>query len=166
MSSSIVWGQKMHFHVVIICAPICVNIQERLEEIQMDHREYTLDEDDRKVQVAISANDTIALKKSISFSYPNLPFDKAMQKEHEKLEAELQQSQANMDVGQCKLIERLIDVAENATSCAPQKDIPQKTTQKLEQEDGLFPCHESPRRVDELTKSKSLSFFFNYVPDY
>lgn len=128
--------------------------KERLEEIQMDHREYTLDEDDKKVQVAITANDTIALKKSISFSYPNLPLDKAMQKEHEKLKAELQQSQANMDVGQCEVIERLIDVAENATSCAPQKDIPQKTTQKLEQDDGHFPCHETPRKVDELTRSR------------
>ncbi|XP_073294871.1 protein MID1-COMPLEMENTING ACTIVITY 1-like [Primulina huaijiensis] len=127
--------------------------KERLEEIQMDHREYTLDEDDRKVQVAISANDTIALKKSISFSYPNLPFDKAMQKEHEKLKAELQQSQANMDVGQCEVIERLIDVAENATSRVPQKDIPQKTTQKLEQDTRHSPYHESPRKVDEITGS-------------
>ncbi|KAG6435318.1 hypothetical protein SASPL_100189 [Salvia splendens] len=89
-------------------------VKERIEEIQMDQREYTLDEDDRKVQVAISENDIIVLKKSFSCSYPNLPFDKALQKEHEKLEAELHHSQSNMDVSHCHVIERLLEVTETA----------------------------------------------------
>ncbi|KAL1542883.1 protein MID1-COMPLEMENTING ACTIVITY 1-like [Salvia divinorum] len=89
-------------------------VKERIEEIQMDQREYTLDEDDRRVQVAISENDMVVLKKSISCSYPNLPFDKALQKEHEKLEAELHHSQSNMDVSHCHVIERLLEVTETA----------------------------------------------------
>ncbi|PIN12483.1 hypothetical protein CDL12_14908 [Handroanthus impetiginosus] len=95
--------------------------KEKLEEIQKDQREYMLDEDDRKVQVAISENDTMILKKSISCSYPNLPIDKALAKEHEKLKEELQNSQANMDAGQCEVIERLIEVTENAASSVTKK---------------------------------------------
>lgn len=104
-------------------------VKERIEEIEKDQREYTLDEYDRKVQVAISENDMMVLKKSISFSYPNLPFDKALQKEHEKLEAELHQSQASMDVSHCHVIERLIEVTENAASSLTERNSSQKVSQ-------------------------------------
>ncbi|KAL8514795.1 hypothetical protein ACS0TY_013758 [Phlomoides rotata] len=104
-------------------------VKDRLEEIQRDQREYTLDEDDRKVQVAISESDVMILKKSISCSYPNIPFDKALKKEHEKLQAELQQSQANMDVGQCEVIERLMEVTEIAVNSVKEKDSPCKVSE-------------------------------------
>ncbi|EYU36803.1 hypothetical protein MIMGU_mgv1a011010mg [Erythranthe guttata] len=107
-------------------------VKERVEEIQRDQREYTLDEDDRKLQVAISESDTTMLKKSISCTYPNLPFDKALEKEHEKLKKELQNSQANMDVGQCQVIERLIEVTEIAANSVTEKDSPRKSSPQRE----------------------------------
>lgn len=81
------------------------------------------------MQVAISENDMLVLKKSISCSYPNLPFDKALQKEHEKLEAELHQSQASMDVSHCHVIERLIEVTESAASSLTERNSSQKVSQ-------------------------------------
>ncbi|KAL6506697.1 Ca(2+)-dependent cysteine protease [Orobanche hederae] len=103
-------------------------IKERLEEIERDQREYTLDEDDRKVQVALSQNDMMILKKSLSCSYGNVPIDKALRKEREKLEVELQYSQANMDVGQCQVIERLMEVTENAVNSVEEHDSPHKVS--------------------------------------
>ncbi|THG23703.1 hypothetical protein TEA_014387 [Camellia sinensis var. sinensis] len=65
---------------------------ENLEYFEMDQREYTIDDKDRKVQDVIlrpdpSNNDTMVLKKTLSCSYPNLPFNEALQKENEKLYA-------------------------------------------------------------------------------
>lgn len=89
------------------------------------------------MQVAISESDVIILKKSISCSYPNLPFDKALKKEHEKLQAELQQSQANMDVGQCEVIERLMEVTEIAVNSVKENDPPHKVPEKSPDEEHL-----------------------------
>ncbi|XP_078434672.1 cell number regulator 13-like isoform X2 [Wolffia australiana] len=74
-------------------------IKERLEWIQRDQREYTLD--DEKVDRG--------LKKSIGRSYPNLPLEKALKKEVEKLHSELQKSK---DARHCEVIRRLIEVTE------------------------------------------------------
>ncbi|KAI3460421.1 hypothetical protein Pfo_017084 [Paulownia fortunei] len=131
-----------------------VRVKERLEEIQKDQREYTLDEDDRKLHVAISENDTIILKKSISCTYPNLPIDKALEKEHEKLKAELQNSQANMDVGQCEVIERLIEVTENAANSVTEKGSPNKSSKKSEPDKEHFSSENNPRKYDSLTSSR------------
>lgn len=104
----------------------------------MDQREYTLDEEDRRVQDVIlkpdpSNNDAMVLKKSLSCSYPNLPFCKALQKENEKLQFELQRSQAHLDVSQCEVIQRLIDVTEAAAANAlPQKSLSEKGHRELE----------------------------------
>ncbi|XP_077231013.1 cell number regulator 13-like [Tasmannia lanceolata] len=100
--------------------------KERLEDIERDQREYTFDDDDRKVQDVIlkpdpSTNDAMVLKKSLSCPYPNLAFDEALQKENEKLQVELQISQANMDVGQCEVIQHLIDVTESVANSLPDK---------------------------------------------
>ncbi|KAK4390822.1 protein MID1-COMPLEMENTING ACTIVITY 1 [Sesamum angolense] len=133
-------------------------VKERIEEIERDQREYTLDEDDRKAQAAISQNDTIILKKSISCSYPNLPFEKALQKEHEKLRVELQHSQANMDVSQCEVIERLLEVTENAASSGREKESPRKVSQKLEPEKGHFSSEKNSNKVDALTSSREATF--------
>ncbi|XP_042482209.1 protein MID1-COMPLEMENTING ACTIVITY 1-like [Macadamia integrifolia] len=108
--------------------------RERLEDIERDQREYTLDEEDRKMQDAIlrRENDTKVLKKTLSCSYPNLPFDAALQKENEKLQLELQRSQAQMDVGQCEVIQHLIEVTETAASSLTEKDSPVKSSKKVE----------------------------------
>ncbi|KAF6151549.1 hypothetical protein GIB67_016361 [Kingdonia uniflora] len=100
-------------------------VKERLDYIEKDQREYTLDEEDRKVQTIIlkpepSNNDSVVLKKSISCSYPNLRYDEALQKENEKLQLELQRSQANMDVGQCEVIQHLLEVTESAANSVPE----------------------------------------------
>ncbi|KAI3464800.1 hypothetical protein Pfo_021463 [Paulownia fortunei] len=128
-------------------------VKERLEEIQKDQREYTLDEDDRKVQVAISENDMIILKKSISCSYGNLPFEKALRKEREKLKVELQHSQANMDVDQCEVIERLMEVTENAASSEAEEDSPCKVSQPSEPDKEHFSSEKNPRKVDTSASS-------------
>ncbi|KAF8410399.1 hypothetical protein HHK36_002928 [Tetracentron sinense] len=108
-------------------------VKERLEYIENDQHEYTLDEEDRKMQDAIlkpepSKNDTMVLKKSLSSSYPSLPFDEALQKENEKLQLELQRSQANMDVGQCEVIQHLIEFTETAANSLPEKSSPLKNS--------------------------------------
>ncbi|KAL8046905.1 hypothetical protein ABFX02_08G204350 [Erythranthe guttata] len=96
-------------------------VRERFEIIERDQREYTLDEEDKKVQEVIlkrepSQHDTIILKKTLSCSYPNMPIKKAIQKENEKLHLELQHSQANLDVRQCEVIQHLLEVTEAVAS--------------------------------------------------
>lgn len=90
-------------------------VRERLEYIERDQCEYTLDDEDRRVQDVILKPDPDAtvLKKTLSCSYPNLPFNEAIQKENEKLQLELQRSQACMDVGQCEVIQHLLDFTES-----------------------------------------------------
>ncbi|XVE82446.1 hypothetical protein DITRI_Ditri16bG0005400 [Diplodiscus trichospermus] len=96
-------------------------VRERLEVIDQDQHEYTFDEEERRVQDVIlkpepSKNDAIILKKTLSCSYPKLCFNEALQKENEKLQMELQQSQANYDVQQCEVIQHLLDVTEVAAA--------------------------------------------------
>lgn len=114
------------------------HIQERLEDIEKDQREYIFDEEDRKVQDVIlkpdcSNDHTTLLKKTLSCSYPNLGFNEALQKENEKLQLELQRSQANLDVNQCEVIQHLLDVTEAAAvNTSPKKGSPIKNSKKLE----------------------------------
>lgn len=76
---------------------------------------------------------TIVLKKTLSSSYPNLGFNEALQKENQKLQLELQRSQANLDVSQCEVIQHLIDVTEAAAvNSFPQKSSSIKVSKKLE----------------------------------
>ncbi|KAL3838900.1 hypothetical protein ACJIZ3_023499 [Penstemon smallii] len=100
-------------------------VRERLEMIERDQHEYTLDEEDKKVHDVIlrrepSQHDAIVLKKTLSCSYyPNLSIKEALRKENEKLQLELQHSQSNLDVSQCEVIQHLLEVTEavaNATS--------------------------------------------------
>lgn len=109
-------------------------VRERLEMIEKDQREYTLDDDDMKVQRAImkpepSKEDTVVLKKSLSCSYPSMPIDEALKKENEKLRIELQHSQANLDVNHCELIQHLLDVTQVvAATSHPCKSSPSSTS--------------------------------------
>jgi len=110
--------------------------QEKLQFIERDQREYTLDEEDQKVQQVIMkpdpcVNDSVVLKKTLSCSYPNCSIDEALRRENEKLRMELQRSQAHMDVGQCELIQRLLDVTETAAVlCETQKTSPVKSPKR------------------------------------
>ena len=100
----------------------------------MDQREYTLDEEDQKVQQVIlkpdpCETDTVVLKKTLSCSYPKCSFDEALRKENEKLRMELQRSQANLDVNQCEVIQRLLDVTQTAAAvCETEKSASVKSS--------------------------------------
>ncbi|KAI4314728.1 hypothetical protein L6164_027607 [Bauhinia variegata] len=112
-------------------------VRERLEIIEKDQREYTLDDEDQKIQTVIlkpepGNEDTAVLKKTLSCSYPNLPFNEALKKENEKLKLEMQRSQANHDMGQCQVIQRLLDVTEAAAYSLPDKCSPDKSQKKLD----------------------------------
>ncbi|XP_010920111.1 cell number regulator 13 [Elaeis guineensis] len=112
-------------------------VRERLEHIERDQCEYTFDEEDRKVQDALlnpdpCNNQTMVLKKTLSCSYPNLPFDEALQKENEKLQMELQRSQSDMDIGQCEIIQRLLGVTENVAYSLPEKSEKLKDCKNVE----------------------------------
>lgn len=110
-------------------------VRERLEVIEMDQREYTLDDEDQKAQTVIlkpdpDEDDTAVLKKSLSCSYPNCTFNEAIKKEKEKLTLELQRSQANLDINQCEVIQRLLDVTKVAEYSLPDNHSPEKNHKK------------------------------------
>ncbi|KAI4331377.1 hypothetical protein MLD38_029568 [Melastoma candidum] len=113
-------------------------VRERLEVIDRDQREYTLDDDDQKAQTLIFSHDpyednTQVLKKSLSCSYPDLRFDEALKKENKKLQLEFQRSQANLDVGQCEVIQRLIDLTETVVvTSLPENGSPVKTSKQMD----------------------------------
>ncbi|KAL6345426.1 hypothetical protein AAG906_015909 [Vitis piasezkii] len=145
-------------------------VRERLEDIEKDQREYTLDDEDKRVQDVIlkpepSTNDTVVLKKTLSCSYPNLPFNAALKKENEKLQLELQRSQANYDVGQCEVIQHLIGVTEAvAANSVPERNLPVRSSKKAESDysdansDKEYSVDESyPKRSDTRTTSRNIS---------
>ncbi|KAB2036522.1 hypothetical protein ES319_D03G007200v1 [Gossypium barbadense] len=143
-------------------------VRERLEVIEKDQHEYTLDEEDRRVQDVImkpetSENDTMILKKTLSCSYPNMRFNEALQKENEKLRLELQRSQANYDVKQCEVIQHLLDVTEVAASI-PDKISSPKVSKKVERnysdvdnENGHSYNDNSPKKPDSRMTSRNTS---------
>ncbi|KAJ0964068.1 hypothetical protein J5N97_029190 [Dioscorea zingiberensis] len=114
-------------------------VRERLEYIERDECEYTLDEEDKRVQDVILDQNllkshSVVLKKSLSCNYPNLAFNEALQKENEKLQLELQRSQANMDVSQCELIQHLLGMTETVDCSLSEKDSELKSSNKVEPE--------------------------------
>lgn len=113
-------------------------VRERFEIIEKDQCEYTLEAEDMKVQEVIlkrdpSKHDTVVLRKTLSRSYPSMPITEAIQKENEKLQLELQRSQANLDVSQCEIIQHLLDVTEVvAAESLSEKSSSTQPTKKLE----------------------------------
>ncbi|CAI8588559.1 unnamed protein product [Vicia faba] len=110
-------------------------VRERLEYIEKDQREYTLDDEDQQAHTVIlkpdpDKEDTAVLKKTLSCSYPNCSFTEAIKKEKEKLNLELQRSQANLDMNQCEVIQRLLDVTKVAEYSLPNKGLPEKNHKK------------------------------------
>ncbi|XP_044507835.1 protein MID1-COMPLEMENTING ACTIVITY 1 isoform X2 [Mangifera indica] len=145
-------------------------VRERLEAIEKDQREYTFDEEDQKLQTAIlqrepSVHETMVLKKTLSSSYPNVGFNEALKKENEKLQRELQISQANMDFNQVEVIQRLIDVTETvATGPLPEESSPKKLPKKVESNysDADSEKHhsyneQSPKTIDSRMTSRNTS---------
>ncbi|KAL4569055.1 hypothetical protein LXL04_024682 [Taraxacum kok-saghyz] len=147
-------------------------VRERLEYIEMDQREYTLDDEDRKVQDVImkpdpSHNDTVVLKKTLSCSYPNLPFKEAIKTENEKLHMELQRSQANLDVGQCEVIQHLIEVTQVVASKSQhEQDSPKKNNMQMVVAETQYPDVKSKKEVrdesDDNKKPNSTSRNISY----
>ncbi|KAE8675733.1 Protein MID1-COMPLEMENTING ACTIVITY 2 [Hibiscus syriacus] len=141
-------------------------VRERLEVIEKDQHEYTLDEEDRRVQDVIlkpdpSTNDALILKKTLSCSYPNMCFNEALRKENEKLQLELQLSQANYDVQQCEVIQRLLDVTEVAAiTSIPDKSSSMKVERNFSDansEKGHSYNENSPKKPGSRTTSRNTS---------
>ena len=112
-------------------------MQERLEYIDRDQFEYTLDEEDRHVQDVILKQESTreaasVLKKTLSCSYPNLRFCDALKTENEKLQLELQRSQEHYDVAQCEVIQRLIGVTQTVAEVdgGSEKELSKKASNK------------------------------------
>ena len=115
------------------------------------------------------------LKKSLSCSYPNLPFNKALQKENEKLQLELQRSQANLNVGECEVIQRLISVTESvAATSRHEKHSPERVHKVVENthvdaNNGHSSDESYYKNNDTQTTSRSAIFHFqhfNYNHEY
>jgi hypothetical protein len=70
------------------------------------------------------------LKKTLSCSYPNLPFNEALRKESEKLQVELQRSQSTMDMGSCEVIHHLLGVTKTIASTVAEEDTDAKASGK------------------------------------
>ncbi|KAJ7191024.1 hypothetical protein O6H91_13G014600 [Diphasiastrum complanatum] len=99
---------------------------ERLRAIERDKHEYTLDEEELKLQNTIfkperTKSESRELERSLSLSYPGVPLDEALRKENEKLRKELSQMQAVMETDQCDVIQHLIDITETAGATGQQK---------------------------------------------
>ncbi|KAB1217658.1 Protein MID1-COMPLEMENTING ACTIVITY 1 [Morella rubra] len=104
------------------------NLKERLQAIEEDQKEYTLEEEDMEAQNVIlkpdrTKKDANILQNSLSRRYPELEFDEALQQEKEKLNVELLRSRTNNDPDQCRVIEHLIDVTESVVNVLPSKKI-------------------------------------------
>ncbi|XP_007008883.2 PREDICTED: protein MID1-COMPLEMENTING ACTIVITY 1 [Theobroma cacao] len=104
------------------------NLEECLQAIEQDQREYSLDEEDVEAQRVIlkpdrTKKDANILEKSLSRRYPDLRFQEALQEEKEKLHVELQRSRTIDDSKQSRVIEHLIDVTENVVNVLPGKEV-------------------------------------------
>lgn len=76
-----------------------------------------------------STNPSTVLKKSLTCSYPNVPFDEALKKEREKLQMELERS---CDIGQSEMIQHLIGVTQNVETTLEEKSAHLKSPKKVE----------------------------------
>lgn len=130
------------------------NVQERLEVIEKDQCEYTLDDEEQKIQTVIlkpepEKGDAVVLKKTLSYSYPNFSFNEALKKENEKLQAELEHSQANMDIYQYEFIQHLLDVTEVAAHYHSEKN-----NKKVEYSGSSYSDDNGAKKNDTLSSSR------------
>ncbi|XP_015877438.3 protein MID1-COMPLEMENTING ACTIVITY 1 [Ziziphus jujuba] len=104
------------------------NLEEGLEAVDKDQRDYSLDEEDVEAQNVVlkrdrTTKDADILEKSLSRKYPDMDFHEALLEEKEKLNIELQRSRTNNDSNQCRVIEHLIDVTDNVVNVLPAKNV-------------------------------------------
>ncbi|XP_052200658.1 protein MID1-COMPLEMENTING ACTIVITY 1-like [Diospyros lotus] len=97
------------------------NLEDCLQAIEEDHQEYSLDNEDMKVQDAIlkrhrTKKEANILENSLSRRYPELQFHEALEEEKKKLHVELHCSQVNNEQKECQVIEHLIEVTENVVN--------------------------------------------------
>ncbi|CAG7860771.1 unnamed protein product [Brassica rapa] len=124
-----------------------VRVRERIEVIDSDQREYTLDEEDRKVQDVILKQESTreaaasVLKRTLSRSYPEMGFCEALKTENGKLQVELQRSRARYDTDQCQVIQRLIAVTETV------EDVDDEPV-KDDSYDAVYPKNSSTRGLE------------------
>ncbi|CAM6089308.1 unnamed protein product [Calypogeia fissa] len=119
------------------------NHREKLRAIERDRREYTLDEEERKIYSTLlkdarTRDDSVILQKSLSRSYPGYCLEKALQEENEKLRRELQKKQEQMDIDQCDVIEHLLEVTKTV-------NVPPE-----EQEKHPLPTHSRASTMDSI----------------
>ncbi|KMZ70331.1 plant cadmium resistance 2 [Zostera marina] len=135
-------------------------VREKLEYIESDKCEYTLDEKDKEAQDVIlsrnhSTHDTMILKKTLSCSYPNLPFDKALKEENQKLKVELQRSKTRKDDTQSQVIEHLLEVTDIVAN-----SFPDKTSKKAKldyvKEEQFEPSYVNSRNLSSVSSGKDL----------
>ncbi|KAI5418735.1 variant 3, Cell number regulator 13 [Lathyrus oleraceus] len=149
-------------------ARVNARVKERLEVIEKDQCEYTFDDEEQKVQTVFlkpepDQEDTIVLKKTLSCTYPNFSFTEALKKENEKLQLELQCSQANMDINQCEFIQRLLDVTQFAAYSLPEMLSPENSHKKVEYTNQNYfdvngsKCHSSDEKQHKKTDTLSVS---------
>lgn len=92
-------------------------VREKLQAIEKDQQDYTLEEEERRVQETLlksecTLTDSIVLKKSLSRRYPDMAFEDALETENEKLQQELQRMESCHKTEECDVIKHLIDVTE------------------------------------------------------
>eukprot|EP01018_Ginkgo_biloba_P001081 Gb_13422 [translate_table: standard] len=126
-------------------------VKERLQAIEKDQREYTLDKEEEEVHAILKPEctlmDTAVLQRSLSRSYPYLAFEAALQKENEKLHVELRRSRA-MDVDQRDVIQHLIEVTETVVNIPPDKKPFEHSSYEEEDHPCADCCEEQPSPMD------------------
>ncbi|GLJ37531.1 hypothetical protein SUGI_0762630 [Cryptomeria japonica] len=96
-------------------------VREKLQAIEKDKQEYTLEEEEKKMHETLlksecTLSDSFVLRESLSRRYPDLAFEEALQTENEKLQEELQRVVSCHKTEECDVIKHLIDVTETAAT--------------------------------------------------
>lgn len=95
--------------------------RERLRAITKDKRLYTMDDSEVKMRDTLwkperTKRDSLRLSKQLSRRYPGVPLNFALREENAKLRKELEHMRARRELGECNVIERLIDFTETAAA--------------------------------------------------
>ncbi|GLJ37533.1 hypothetical protein SUGI_0762670 [Cryptomeria japonica] len=127
-------------------------VKERLQAIEKDQREYTLDEEEEQVHQAIlnpesSIMNAGMLQKSLSRRYPDLGFEEALKRESEKLQVELRRSRC-LNSDQCDVIQHLIEVTESVVNIPSEKKHLRHSSCEEDNHPCADCCEEQPCSMD------------------
>ena len=94
-----------------------MTLQEKLQAIEKDQQEYTLDEYEKRKQEALLKSDctlagSVMLRKSLYRRYLYMAFEESLQTENDKIQMELQWLESHHETEQCDVIKHLIDFTE------------------------------------------------------